>query len=157
MLPRGSPETSAIPLISSPKGCGSVSAISGWRQKRTECTDAFWNGETKAQRRTAAYQGNVDQLDQPPTGHKSISQVSDGLHHADQLQGDKKKRQGKKKKDRAKTLWVRFVLNVPSNAEDAYLGFFVGDHSCPPLAGRQIEIHGVPRDGSLKPEGGEDS
>lgn len=105
LLPRGTPETSAIPLISSPKGCGSVSAISGWRQKRTECADAFWNGETKAQRRTAAYQGNVDQLDQPPTGHKSISQVSDGLDHADQLQEEKKK-------DRAKTLRVRFVFNA---------------------------------------------
>lgn len=61
---------------------------------------------------------------------------------------------GKKKKKRAKTLWVRFVLNVPSNAKHAYLGFFVADHSCPPLAGRQIEIHGIPRDGSFEPEGG---
>lgn len=147
LLPRGTPETAAIPLISSPNGCGSVSAICGWRQKRTECADAFWNGETKARRRTAAYQENVHQLDQPPTGHKSISQVPDGLDHADQLQGETKKK-------RAKTLWVRFVLNISSNAKHAYLGFFVADHSCPPLAGRQIEIHGIPRDGSFEPEGG---
>lgn len=37
----------------------------------------------------------------------------------------------------------------------AYLGFLVTYHSCPPLAGRQIEIHGVPTDSSFEPEGGE--
>lgn len=31
------------------------------------------------------HQRNVDQLYQPPTGHKGISQVFDGLNHADQL------------------------------------------------------------------------
>lgn len=37
----------------------------------------------------------------------------------------------------------------------AHLGFFVAYHGRPPLAGRQIEIHGVPADGSFEPEGGE--
>lgn len=153
LLPRGTPETAAIPFISSPNGCGRVSAISGCRQKRTECTDAFQpsrTAKTKAQRRKATYQGKVHQLDQPPTGHKSICQVSDGLDHADQLQG--------KKKTERRCSGSDFVLNVDWNTETlAYLGFFVTDHSCPPLAGRQIEIHGVPTDGSFKPEAGEKS
>lgn len=54
-------------------------------------------------KKKATYQRNVDQLNQPPTGHKSICQVFDGLDHADQLQG---------KKDRTKTLWVRLLLNI---------------------------------------------
>lgn len=36
------------------------------------------------------YQRNVDQLDQPPAGHKGICQVSDGLDHSDQLKGGKR-------------------------------------------------------------------
>lgn len=63
----------------------------------------------------------------------------------------------RKKKTERRRSGSGLFSTLPSYAEDAYLGFFVGDHSCPPLAGRQIEIHGVPRDGSLKPEGGEDS
>lgn len=45
LLPRGTPEAAAIPLISSPKGCGSVSAISGCRQ---ESSENFKNSKTKA-------------------------------------------------------------------------------------------------------------
>lgn len=38
------------------------------------------------QRRDGAHQCNVNQLYQPSTGHKRISQVFDGLDHVDQLE-----------------------------------------------------------------------
>lgn len=36
-------------------------------------------------RQKATHQRNVDQLNQPPAGHKGISQVFDGLDHPNQL------------------------------------------------------------------------
>lgn len=45
--------------------------------------------------RSDSHQCNVNQLNQPPTGHKSISQILDGLNHVNKL--ERKRIQGKKK------------------------------------------------------------
>lgn len=90
ILPRGTPEASAIPLISSPNGLGNVSAIKGCRaqhktiiiQRKITITDLL-HKHTSEENDT--HQRNVNQFYQPSTGHKSISHVLDGLNHADQL------------------------------------------------------------------------
>lgn len=42
--------------------------------------------EAEAERQSETHQRDVDELNQLPTGHKSVGQVSDGLNHVDQLQ-----------------------------------------------------------------------
>ena len=42
--------------------------------------------EAEAERQNETHQRDVDELDQLPTGHKRVGQVSDGLNHVDQLQ-----------------------------------------------------------------------
>lgn len=40
----------------------------------------------EVERQSETHQRDVDEIDQLPTGHKSVGQVSDGLNHVDQLQ-----------------------------------------------------------------------
>lgn len=50
----------------------------------------FMATQIHSSEREITHQRDVNQLDQPSTGHKSISQVSDGLNHLDQLETKRK-------------------------------------------------------------------
>ena len=98
---------------------------------------------TPVPRRSETHQCEVHQLDQSSTGHESISQVFDGLHHDHQLKNTTS--------IKGETLRLQGKL-LSSTLQVTYIVFLFGDQSAPPLAGGRVQVHCVPADRSPEPD-----